>query len=363
MKKKNDNSKDDLVLTRVFDAGRESVWNAWTRPELLRRWWGPKDFTSPECKIDLRVGGRYLFCMQAPDGKRYWSTGTYKQVQPLDMIAFTDSFADEKGNAVPASYYGMEGEWPMEMSVTITFADEGSGTRMTLRHAGIPAGPVRDQTAQGWEQSFDKLALSLKSGGAGPKMAFVAEPGRQTVAITREFDAPRDLVFKAFTDPDQYIQWLGPRRYSMTLETFEPKSGGRWRYIQKDPKGNKFTFHGVYHEVSPPERIIGTFEFEGLAEKGHVLLETARFEEIAGERTALTILDVFLSVADRDGMVASGMERGMSESFDRLDELLAKVRGAIENVMTSPIVHFNVPMDNEMRARGLYEQPFAREFR
>jgi len=151
------------------------------------------------------------------------------------------------------------------------------------------------------------------------------EPGKQELYIEREFDAPRELVFKAFTDPDIYVQWIGPRGLTTTLETFEPGNGGSWRYIQKDPNGNEFAFHGVNHEVLSPERIIGTFEFEGLPEKGHVILQTARFEELPGNRTKLTSQSVFQSVADRDGMLQSGMEEGVNDSYDRLDELLEKM--------------------------------------
>ncbi|HII92047.1 MAG TPA: SRPBCC family protein [Methanosarcina sp.] len=153
-----------------------------------------------------------------------------------------------------------------------------------------------------------------------------AEPGKQEIIITREFDAPRELVFKAFTDPELYTQWLGPRGLTMTLETFEPRNGGSWRYIQKDAEGNEYAFHGVNHEVLSPERIIGTFEFEGLPEKGHVILETARFEELPGNRTKLTSQSVFLSVVDRDGMLQSGMEEGVNDSYNHLDELLEKLQ-------------------------------------
>ena len=153
-----------------------------------------------------------------------------------------------------------------------------------------------------------------------------AEPGKQEIIIEREFDAPRELVFKAFTDPELYVQWIGPRGLTMTLETFEPKNGGSWRYIQKDADGNEYAFHGVNHEVLSPERIIGTFEFEGLPEKGHVILETARFEALPGNRTKMTSQSVFQSVVDRDGMLQSGMEEGVNDSYDRLDELLEKMQ-------------------------------------
>ncbi|MDY9926914.1 SRPBCC family protein [Methanosarcina sp.] len=153
-----------------------------------------------------------------------------------------------------------------------------------------------------------------------------AEPGKQEIIIEREFDSPREIVFKAFTDPKLYAQWLGPRELVMTLETFEPRNGGSWRYIQTDPDGNEYAFHGVNHEVLAPERIIGTFEFEGLPEKGHVILETARFEALPGGRTKLTSQSVFQTVEDRDGMLQSGMEEGVNDSYDRLDELLEKMQ-------------------------------------
>jgi uncharacterized protein YndB with AHSA1/START domain len=151
-----------------------------------------------------------------------------------------------------------------------------------------------------------------------------AEPERQELFITREFDAPRELVFKAHTDPELFVQWLGPRALTTTLETFEPVGGGKWRFIQKDQDGNEFGFHGVFHEVSP-ERMIQTFEFEGLPESGHVILETTKLEALPNGRTRLTSQSVFQSVSDRDGMIQSGMESGLSEGYERLDELLVKM--------------------------------------
>lgn len=149
-----------------------------------------------------------------------------------------------------------------------------------------------------------------------------AEPGKQELFITREFDAPPELVFKAHTDPDLFARWIGPRGLTTSIEKFEPVSGGRWRFVQKDKDGNEYAFHGIFHEVSP-ERLIQTFEFEGLPESGHVTLETMRLEALPNGRTRLTAQSVFQSVADRDGMIQSGMERGINEGYERLDELLA----------------------------------------
>jgi uncharacterized protein YndB with AHSA1/START domain len=148
-----------------------------------------------------------------------------------------------------------------------------------------------------------------------------AEPGKQELFIIREFEAPRHLVFKAFTDPKLLVKWMGPKNLSMKIDKLESGSGGSWRFIHADGHGNEFGFHGVCHEETAPERLIRTFEFEGLPEKGHVALETVRFEGLAGDRTKVTIQSVFQSVTDRDGMVQSGMEEGVTDSHERLDEL------------------------------------------
>ena len=151
----------ELVITRIFDAPRELVWKAWTDCEHLKRWWGPEHFTAPACKIDLRVGGKYLFCMRSPQGQDYWSTGVYREIVAPSRLVYSDNFADAEGNVVPASHYGMPGEWPKEMLVTVTLEELAGKTRMTMRHAGLPAGDMGQMAGQGWNGSFDKLAASL----------------------------------------------------------------------------------------------------------------------------------------------------------------------------------------------------------
>jgi uncharacterized protein YndB with AHSA1/START domain len=155
-----------------------------------------------------------------------------------------------------------------------------------------------------------------------PQTTITAEPGKQEIIITREFDAPRELVFRAFTDPQLIPQWWGPGYLSTEVDKMDVRAGGEWRWINRDAQGNAFAFHGVYHEVLAPVRIIDTFEFEGLPETGHVSLETLTLEALPGGRTRLTAHTVFQSVADRDGMLQSGMEAGVRETYDRLEELL-----------------------------------------
>jgi uncharacterized protein YndB with AHSA1/START domain len=152
----------DLIIERIFDAPRTLVWKAWTDPEQVMRWWGPESFTSPVCKIDLSVGGKYLFCMQSPEGQKYWSTGVYQEISPPEKLVYTDSFADEQGNAVPASYYGMGDDFPFEMLVTVIFEELDGKTRMILRQTGHPPGEMTEMATAGWNGSFDKLAESLR---------------------------------------------------------------------------------------------------------------------------------------------------------------------------------------------------------
>ncbi len=155
-----------LIIERVFDAPVEHVWSAWTEPEQVTKWWGPQYFTSPECTIDFRVGGKYVFCMQPPKevgNDNFYSSGIYKEIIEHKKIVYTDSFSDKDGNIVSAAQYGMPADFPAELLVTIEFESLPDGkTKMTLRHEGIPAGEVADQTEAGWSTSFDKLAESIK---------------------------------------------------------------------------------------------------------------------------------------------------------------------------------------------------------
>lgn len=154
---------NQLTITRTFNAPRELVWRAWTDPELYKRWWGPHHFTCPVAHIDLRVGGKYLSCMRAPDGQDYWSTGFYREITPYDRLVYTDSFADAEGNIVPASHYGMP-DMPLEMLVTVTLAEQDGKTVMILQHDGMPADEHGANAKEGWSQSFDKLAAVVEKG-------------------------------------------------------------------------------------------------------------------------------------------------------------------------------------------------------
>jgi uncharacterized protein YndB with AHSA1/START domain len=149
-----------------------------------------------------------------------------------------------------------------------------------------------------------------------------AEPGTPYIDFIREFDAPRDLLFRAHTDPELLVQWLGPRRLTMVIDRYDVKDGGKWRYIHRDQDGTEFGFHGVFHGTPSPDGMVQTFEFEGAP--GHVSLDQITFEARNG-RTVLHGHSVFQSVQARDAMVQSGMEGGLSEAYERLDELIPKL--------------------------------------
>ena len=159
-KAKQSNKKEEITITRIFNASSELVWKAWTEPEHIMRWWGPKGFTSPVCLIDLRVGGEYLCAMRSPEGEDIWSKGVYREVIAPERLVMTNSFADENGKVVSASYYGMSPDWPIELLITVTFGEDSGKTKQTLRHSGIASISAKDRTdmIQGWNESFDKLA-------------------------------------------------------------------------------------------------------------------------------------------------------------------------------------------------------------
>jgi uncharacterized protein YndB with AHSA1/START domain len=149
-----------------------------------------------------------------------------------------------------------------------------------------------------------------------------APTGVPFVDITREFDYPRELVLRAWTDPDLVRQWLGPRKYEMVIERWEARAGGSYRYVHRDEAGYEFGFRGVFHSADP-ENMVQTFEFEGMP--GHVSLDKLELQDLEGGRTRAHIHSVFQSIEDRDGMVQAGMGDGVNEGFERLDELLAKM--------------------------------------
>jgi uncharacterized protein YndB with AHSA1/START domain len=153
-------SKDAVVIERVFDAPVDLIWQMWTQPEHFKNWYGPNGFTVPVAEMDVRVGGKHLFCMASPDGSmKMWSIGEYTEIIPNERLVYTDSPADENGNVVSPSAMGMPDGYPATTEVTVLLEDLGGGrTKMVMTHAGVPAG-----AGGGWEQAFTKMADHIET--------------------------------------------------------------------------------------------------------------------------------------------------------------------------------------------------------
>ena len=157
------------------------------------------------------------------------------------------------------------------------------------------------------------------------KATVTANKGESVIRIERVFNATPEKFYKTVTNKELIPKWwIGPG-YDVTCEEMDVREGGKWKHVQKMQDGTEFAFFGVYHEVAPNERIIQTFEFSGLPERGHVILEKMELEPVEGGKTKLKVTQSFFSEADRDGMLQSGMEDGMNNTYDTLDKLLAEV--------------------------------------
>jgi uncharacterized protein YndB with AHSA1/START domain len=155
--------------------------------------------------------------------------------------------------------------------------------------------------------------------------ADVRKQGDREIVTERIFDAPRDLVFKAYTDPELIPQWWGPRNTETIVDKMDVRTGGDWRFIHRNPDGTETAFRGTYREVTPPERIAQTFEWDGMP--GYVSVDIAEFEDL-GDRTRIRTRSLFHLPEERDGMLQAGMEGGLQESYDRLDEVLERLATA-----------------------------------
>jgi uncharacterized protein YndB with AHSA1/START domain len=161
-------------------------------------------------------------------------------------------------------------------------------------------------------------------GASASSQLTVTTPSEREIVMTRVFDAPRDLVFEAHTSCEHMSHWWGPRKYEMVSCEIDFRPGGAWRIVHRGPEGEIPGFRGEFREIQRSERIVWTFEWEGMP--GHVSVDTVTFEEIDG-KTILRATSVFDTVEDRDGMLQSGMEEGAAETWDRLDEYLEDLKG------------------------------------
>jgi uncharacterized protein YndB with AHSA1/START domain len=162
MTKNTVNEKERMVITRIFDAPRALVWKAWTDPQYVMQWWGPKGFTAPVCKIDFRVGGKFLCCMKSPDGQEGWNGGEYHEIVPHEKIVYSMYFADSNGNKVDPEQYGIEHEAIEDARDVVIFEDFGNGqTKLTMIGNETMEDAKSSGQLEGWNEIFDKVAAVI----------------------------------------------------------------------------------------------------------------------------------------------------------------------------------------------------------
>jgi uncharacterized protein YndB with AHSA1/START domain len=313
----------EMVLTRTFDAPRGLVFRAWTDPEHLKRWWGPHGFTNPVCEADARPGGAIRIDMTGPDGAVYPMTGTFHEVVEPERIVFTSrAFEDERGHAL------------LEVHNTVTFAERDGVTTLTIRAEVVTAAPEMagavDGMEAGWTQSLDRLEAEVAEARAGG-------PADREFVVTRVFDAPRDLVFRAGTEADRLAHWFGPKGFTMLSARLDLRPGGVFHYGMRSPDGKAMWGRWVFREVDPPGRLVFVASFSD--EEGGVtrhpfapewpleVLSTVTFAEHDG-KTTLTMRGVPLNASAMGRKTFEGardsMEKGWAGTLDQLTAYLAR---------------------------------------
>jgi uncharacterized protein YndB with AHSA1/START domain len=285
----------EIVITRVFDAPRELVFEAWIDPRHIGSWWGPRGFTTTIYEMDARPGGIWRFVMHGPDGVDYQNKIVYLEIAKPERLVY------DHGDEADAGHF----------RVTVTFAERGNKTELTMRSV-FKSAAERDEVVtkyhaiEGGNQTLDRLAGQLR------------KAAHRELAITRIFDAPRELVFKAWTDPKRLQRWWGPKGFTNPVCEVDVRPGGAILIHMRGPDGVIYPMTGVFHEIVAPERLV--FSSSALDKNGNPLFEvltTVTFSEHGGK----TKLTLHASVAKATAEAArhlAGMDQGWNQSLDRL---------------------------------------------
>jgi uncharacterized protein YndB with AHSA1/START domain len=289
-------SDREIVLSRVFDAPRELVFAAWTDPAHVTHWWGPRGFTTTTAEMDVRPGGVWRFVMHGPDGTDYPNTIVFTEVERPERIAY--------------DHVGEADHGDVKFHTTVTFADRGGKTELTLRMVFATVEErnhvvERYGAIEGGEQMLERFA------------AFLAGAPDREVVSTRVFDAPRGEVFRAFADPQRLARWWGPAGFTDTIHAFDLRPGGAWRHTMHGPDGTDYANECVFAEVAEPERVV----FDHV-EPVHRFRMTMTFAEEGGE-TRVTWRMCFATAAECD-RVRSLVVGANEQNFDRLAAELAR---------------------------------------
>ncbi len=299
-------SDREFVYTRVFDAPRELVFRAFTDPDLIPRWWGPRSLTTTVDRLEARPGGVWRFVQRDAEGNVHGFNGVFHEVVPPERIVQT------------FEYEGAPGRVHLE---TATFEDLGSKTKLTSR-ALFPSAEdmnamLQSDMESGLKETLERLTelvASLASSGA---------TADREIVLTRTFDAPRELVFAAYTDPRQIERWWGPNGFSTSIHEMNVRPGGVWRFTMHGPDGTDYPNKVVYEQIAPPERLVyvhGSGDDDAEDERFHV---TITLVERDG-KTELTQRMVFATSAERDRVVGFGAIELGQQTLAHLAEHLAR---------------------------------------
>jgi uncharacterized protein YndB with AHSA1/START domain len=295
----------EIVLTRTFDAPRALVWKAVTDPSHVPHWWGPRGHTLPVCEIDLRAGGSWRLVSRDRAGKEHPFKGLYLEVVPPLRIVHTE-------------IYDVAPWQDSEAMVTVTLSERDGRATLTT-HVLHPSKDARDAylyagMEQGAGETYDRLEEHLQD--------MSEKFGEGTVVITRVFDAPRDLVWKAWTDPTMMAQWFGPRCFTNPVCELDVRAGGKLRIVMRSPDGNEYPMKGEFREVVAPKRLV--FTNIAVDQDGNHMLEgetTVVLDEKDG-KTTLTLTTHAVGLVPIAPQMLAGMEAGWTQSIDKLEELV-----------------------------------------
>jgi uncharacterized protein YndB with AHSA1/START domain len=310
-------AEPELEITRVFDAPRDLVYECWTDPEHLQRWQGaPRGFTVPFSESDIRPGGFFRICLRSPEGVDHWLEGGYlENVKPVRLV-YTHAWLDADKKPVRKTL------------VTITFAERGGKTELTLRQTGFASAESRDGHGYGWSSALDVL------------VDYLSEVER-SIVVTRVFDAPRNLVFDAWTDSRHIGRWYGPRGFTITTHSMDVRPGGVWLFDMHGPNGVDYPNKITYIEIAKPERLVYDHGAEGAP--GYFRTTVTFAEE--GVKTKLSMRMVFPSAAERDTVVKTYHAiEGANQTLDRFGEQLRKM----QELLTTRV--FDAPRDLVFKA-------------
>jgi uncharacterized protein YndB with AHSA1/START domain len=318
----------EFTISRVFDAPRALVFKAWTEADQLAQWFCPKGCVVRVAKMDPRPGGMLLTQMRMPDGHEMWGKWAIREVTPPQRLVFVNSFSDKNGGI---TRHPLSPTWPLEMLTTVIFVQEGEKTRINLTWVPINPTPEErktfdagfDSMNKGWGGTFEQLVACLaqqpQAHGTDPD----ALPTRE-ITITRIFDAPPAMVFKAWTDPKQLARWWGPKGFTNPVCEADARVGGKWHIVMRAPDGSEYPCRGVYREIIEPQRLV--FTNIAIDKDGNPIIDgltTVIFDEENG-KTKLTLQTRGTAVVAYAAAYLKGMETGWTQSIERLAAELAK---------------------------------------